>query len=94
MRQDVYSGRLKLNGEEHVETLRAANNYASILIDLERFEESKVPLCKRFLWPDVLGESQEVTLQGALDIRVLALYKDTDAYARRSPRGREYARGH
>ena len=30
MQRDVYSGRLKLNGEEHEETLRAANNYAEV----------------------------------------------------------------
>ena len=34
LRRDVYSGRLKLNGEEHEETHRAANNYASSLVTL------------------------------------------------------------
>ena len=31
MRQDVYSGYLKLYGEEHVSTLRALSNYAMTL---------------------------------------------------------------
>ena len=30
LRRDVYSGRLKLNGEEHEKTLIAANNYAIV----------------------------------------------------------------
>ena len=43
LRQDVYSGRLKLNGEEHEMTLTAANNYASSLGRLGRFK--KASLC-------------------------------------------------
>jgi hypothetical protein len=63
LRQEVYSGHLKLNGEEHPETLREANNYAVDLNDLQRFEEAKVllrkviPVARR-----VLGENQGLTL--------------------------------
>ena len=63
MQRDVYSGRLKLNGEEHPITLRAADNYAITLGNLQRYAESKavlrkiMPLARR-----VLGESHELTL--------------------------------
>ena len=64
MRQEVYSGRLKLHGEGHVETLRSANNYASSLNQLLRFEESKALLCKSIpIAPRVLGERSELTLR-------------------------------
>ena len=61
--RDVYSGRLKLHGEEHEGTLLAANNYALALITQERFEESNalvrkmIPVARR-----VLGENNEGTL--------------------------------
>ena len=42
MKRDVYSGRLKLNGEEHGSTIIAANNYANTLIHLERIEEANL----------------------------------------------------
>ena len=64
MDRDVYSGRLKLNGEQHEETLRAANNYAWGLRELQRFKEAKsllratIPVARR-----VLGPSNEVTLK-------------------------------
>ena len=64
MRRDVYSGRLKLSGDEHLTTLIAANNYASSLVDLQRFEEAKsllhktIPAAQR-----VLGESHELSLK-------------------------------
>ena len=63
MRRDAYSGRLKLNGEEHGHTLHAAYNYAGSLVDLERFAEAKallrklIPVARR-----VLGENQGLTL--------------------------------
>jgi hypothetical protein len=63
LRIDVHSGLLKLNGEENLKTLMAANNYAASLIKLERFEEAKsllrktTPVARR-----VRGESSEVTL--------------------------------
>ena len=63
-RGTLYSGRLKLNGEQHEETLRAANNYAWGLRELQRFKEAKsllratIPVARR-----VLGPSNEVTLK-------------------------------
>ena len=64
MERDVYCGYLKLLGEEHGTTLLVANNYASSLICLQRFEEAKallrnrIPVARR-----VLGESNETTLR-------------------------------
>ena len=64
MRQDVYFGRLKLLGEEHVETIRAANNCAFSLTDLKRFEEAKALMCTSIpVARRVLGESHELTLR-------------------------------
>ena len=63
MFRDVYSGLLRLNGEEHPHTLQAANNYAASLIKLERYEEARsllrtmLPVARR-----VLGESNDLTL--------------------------------
>ena len=37
MKRDVYTGRLKLDGEEHIETFRTAYNYVVTLLDLQRF---------------------------------------------------------
>ena len=64
MRQEVYSGRLELHGEEHEKTLLAANNHAATLLALKRFEEGKsllrkkIPMARR-----VLGENDETTLR-------------------------------
>ena len=78
-RRDVYSGRLKLNGEEHRETFIAALNFASTMVDLQRVEEVKslfrrtVPVARR-----VLGENDFLTLV----IRgnyAKVLYKDPSA---------------
>ncbi len=88
LQRDVYSGYLKQNGEEHLETLRAANNLAVTLNDLKRFEEVKaflrktIPVARR-----VLGESNEVTLK----MRVLYALRGPRRHARRSPRGRDDA---
>ena len=63
MQKDVYSGRLKLHGEENGFTLTAANNYASSLVALKRLEETKpllrkmIPVARR-----TLGESKRLTL--------------------------------
>ena len=83
MERDVYSGRLKLNGEEHRKTLAAAINYASSLIDpeidLQHFEEARslmrktMPVARR-----VLGESDELTLRMRW-IYTMALYRDNAA---------------
>ena len=44
--RDIYSGRVKLNGEEHRKTLIAASGYATSLQELKRFEEAKSLLRK------------------------------------------------
>jgi tetratricopeptide (TPR) repeat protein len=79
LRQEVYSGRLKLNGEEHESTLIAANNYAYSLNSLQRFEEAKallrqtMPVARR-----VLGESDHLTLS-MRSVYASALYRDDAA---------------
>ena len=79
LERDVYSGRLKLFGEEQYETLVAANNYASSLNGLERFEEAKalfrkiIPVAQR-----ILGESSDLTLRMRW-IYARALYADPGA---------------
>jgi tetratricopeptide (TPR) repeat protein len=64
MLRNVYSGRVRLNGEEHEETTIAALNYAMTLIRLNRYAEAKpllrktIPMARR-----VTGESSEITLR-------------------------------
>ena len=78
MRQDVYSGRLKLNGE-HLFTITAAICYASTLKDLNRYDEAKSLLCKYIpVARRVLGESNELTLQMRWGYAE-ALYRDDGA---------------
>ena len=77
--RDVYSGRLKLSGEEHVETLRAANNCADSLRQLKRFEEAKALLRKTIpVGRRVLGESSDLTLR-TRKIYAQVLYNDPGA---------------
>ena len=79
MRYDVYYGRLKLNGEEHRETLAAASSCALSLACLQRFEKAKpllrktMPVARR-----VLGESDDVTLAMRTNY-ASALYRDPSA---------------
>ena len=79
LRQDVYSGRSKLEGEEHAETLQAALNYAASLGDLKRFGEVKallrkiMPVARR-----VLGENHVDTLKMRWSYAT-ALYAADDA---------------
>ena len=68
MKRDVYSGRLKLNGEEHEDTLQAANNYAVSLVSLERFEEAKALLRK------TMPVARRVAGGSEISIRTRALY--------------------
>ena len=64
VRKDVYSGYLKLQGEEQAITLLAATNYADSLLNLKRIEEVKalsrktIPVARR-----VLGECHDLTLR-------------------------------
>ena len=72
----VYSGRMKLNGEEHKETLRAAFNYALSLFNLKRFEEAKSLMCKTIpIARRVLGKCDIVTL-GMRRCYARALYQN------------------
>jgi len=76
---DVYSGRLKLYGEDHEYTLLAALNYAGSLMDLKRFEEASsllrkmIPVARR-----VLGEGNALALRMRW-YYAEAIYKDPDA---------------
>ena len=77
--RDVYSGRLKLHGEEDAQTLRAAGNYAISLNALGRLEEVKsllrktMPAARR-----VFGESNEIMLKMRWNYAI-ALYQDPGA---------------
>jgi hypothetical protein len=72
MRHEVYSGSLRLNGGGHVYTIRAAMNYASSLVALERVQEAKSLLRRSIsVARRVLGDSNDLTL------RTRALYADT-----------------
>ena len=79
MKRDVYTGYLKLYGEEDRETLREAGNYASLLIELKRFKEAEallrklIPVAQR-----VLGDNNMETLRMEW-IYAEALYKDASA---------------
>ena len=64
MDREVYSGTLRLNGEDHRDTILTANNYARSLNSLQRFEEAKSLSHKMMLVARrVLGESNELTLK-------------------------------
>ncbi|CAH0371499.1 unnamed protein product [Pelagomonas calceolata] len=79
MLRDVYSGHLRLHGEENIQTISNANNYAVSLNGLQRFEEAKallrkmIPVARR-----VLGESNTITLR-MRKVYAAALYLDTGA---------------
>ena len=64
LKREVYSGHLKLQGEEHENTLIAAFNYSISLQDLEHFEEAKSLLLKTMpVARHVLGEDHGLTLK-------------------------------
>ena len=64
MRRDVYSGTLKVLGEEHEVTFTAAGNYASILLCVKHFDEAKSLLLKTMpVARRVLGESDDTMLR-------------------------------
>jgi len=79
MRRDVYSGYLRLHGEEDRDTLIAAGNYAASLVDLERHGEGKallrrtIPMAQR-----VLGKHDDFPLIMRSNYAE-ALYKDPAA---------------
>ena len=79
MKRDIYSGHLKLYGAQNRHTFIPANNYATSLISLERFEEAKVLLRKTMpVARRVLGEGCEATLIIRLNY-AKAFYRDTGA---------------
>jgi hypothetical protein len=79
MRQEIYARRLKLSGEEHVETIREAICYALNLIGSSRFEEAKSLLLKTMpVARRVLGDTHEYTLKVRCTYAG-ALYKDDGA---------------
>ena len=75
MRRDVYSGFVRILGEEDRETLREANNYAADLCDLQRHAEAKsllrkmIPVARR-----VLGENDDLPFR-MRKVYAKALYK-------------------
>ena len=77
--RDIYSGWLRLKGEENRYTICAANNYAWGLFRLGRFEEARslmrktIPVALR-----VLGESDSLKLT-MRKIFAMALYEDPAA---------------
>ena len=79
MDRDVYSGWLRLKGEEHEHTIHAASNYAHGLITLQRYAEAKsllrkmIPVSRR-----ILGETHEITLT-MRKIYARALFEDAGA---------------
>ena len=79
MRRDVYSGRLKLSGENNGSTLLAASNYALSLCSLKHFKEAKdllrktTPVARR-----ALGEGNSTTLR-MRRIYAETLYKNAGA---------------
>ena len=79
MKRDVYSGQLKLDGEEHYDTLLAANNYALSLSSLERYGEAKALLRKTMpVARRALGAEHDLTLNFR-DIYGRCLYRDDNA---------------
>ena len=79
MRRDVYFGNLKLNGKDHYESLVAAGNYISSLVDMRRFEEAK-PLLRKVMRVArrVLGEDDDLMLRMRWNHGEV-LYKDDGA---------------
>ena len=89
MRRDVYSGRLKLNGEEHE---RPSSSHQLRVVPLS-YDASKKPSDAAQTMPvarRVLGRAR-AHAQDEVDY-AQALYR-TRRHARRSPRGRDDARG-
>ena len=72
MRQDTYSGWLKLTGDAHEETLREATSCAITLANLQRYAEAKALLLKTIpVALRVLGEGHDHTL------RMRSVYAET-----------------
>ena len=79
MLRDVYSGRVKLDGDEHEYTLIAAVNYSSALGVLGRYGEAKTLLKKMIPAAQrVLGASHEFMFR-MMGCYGQALYRDDGA---------------
>ena len=79
MRQDTYSGWLKLKGDAHEETLREATSCAITLSNLQRHSEAKTLLLKTIpVALRVLGEGHDHTLR-IRTVYARALYDDPGA---------------
>jgi hypothetical protein len=79
VKRDVYSGRLKLFGEENLDTLSSANNYAHCLLALQRYAEAKTLLRKTMpVARRVHGESHDITLRLRMNY-ARALFDDPGA---------------
>ena len=79
MRQDNYSGHLKVYGEESERTLISASNYAATFLALERLEEARSMLRKTIpIARKVLGEGHDLTLR-MRTIYAQAIYRDPAA---------------
>ena len=64
MRREIYSGKLRLFGEQHKRTAIEAINYATILIRVGHSEEAKALLLKTIpVARRALGENDETTLK-------------------------------
>jgi tetratricopeptide (TPR) repeat protein len=79
MRREVYSGTLKLHGEQNINCLSDAFNYAKDLFDLQRDEEAMsllrktIPVARR-----ALGDPHDITLS-MRSLYAAALYQDDSA---------------
>ena len=79
MLRDVYSGYMRVVGEEDSDTLRGANNYADTLMSVKRFEEAKALLRKTLpVAQRALGEGNGLTLK-MRTLYASALYQDPTA---------------
>ena len=76
MLRDIYSGSLRLYGEDNRRTLISASNYAASLRDHDSFEEARLLLRKTLpVARRVLGDSDRITLT-MRKIYATALYED------------------
>ena len=79
LKRDVYSARLRLNGQDHLYTITAANNCANALNHLRLFREAKdllrknIPVVRR-----VMGDNDALTLKMRWHYGK-ALYRDDGA---------------
>jgi tetratricopeptide (TPR) repeat protein len=79
LRRDVYSGTLRLYGEEREDTLLEASHYADDLVNLQHFEEAKALLRKTIpVAQRLLREGNETTLRMRW-VYAEALWNDDDA---------------